>query len=467
MPDAPVTLSKPNPQPVLISLADVGPLSESLGKAHYSYGFAARAFTQMLEMNGVPVQVVVHPEQFKSHEFAEANGFDVAERLHLIFRSTAGIRPIQGAYNVTCFAWEFDTLKGDALADEYIVEDQVRMLKSCDEVWTPCRYTERVLRQHGVSRVRMIPAPIRPRPATKPSREEAFRELNLFESTPLVSSSAGGEAFFKALADEYVGPLGGHRRIIQAMKPGAKVFLTVCNPYDKRKNLASLIEGFLMATQEREDVVLLVKLVTSGMFEPPSGYLFHQIRVLFGNPHCIKEESVILMSGHLSDNQLDSLYAGCDYYLCGSIAEGQNLPLLEAMSAGCLPISTRNTAMSDYISDETAVVIDEGRYSGLISGLAGEVAGKRLSVDYADRYQIAKAIRGALALEPAAHARKVAAARAVVSETYSPSVVYEQITKALTSVRPDLAPAHWTGNAAPASVVGRRKPPWRASSDVS
>ena len=448
MPDVEADRAADAPRSILVSRTDVGPLSRSLGKAHYSYGFAARAFTRMFEANGVPVTTVVNPEQFKTPDYADAHGLQAGEHLHLIFRNSADIRPIAGAYNVACFAWEFDMLKADGLADEYIVEDQVRMLRACEEVWAPCRFTERVLRHYGVSRVRTVPAPIFPRPAERPTRKAAFEELGLFESTPLVSSSAGDEAFFRALADTYTAPLASQRRMRSAMQPGGKIFLTVCNPYDKRKNITALIEGFLMATQDRGDAVLLIKLVTSGMFEPPAGYLFHQMRVLFGIPHALKEESVVLMSGHLSDEQMDSLYGGCDFYMCTSIAEGQNLPLLEAMSAGCVPVTTTNTAMRDYVTDENSVVIEEGRYSGLISGLAGEVAGKRLSVDFADRFSVATAVRRALSLTPEAYAGKASAARAAVDEGYSPEIVYERIGKALTTARPSVAPPAWSASAA-------------------
>ena len=435
--------------PVLVSRTDVGPIAQSLGKAHYSYGFAQRAFSQMLAVNGVPVRLVVNPEQFKTPDYAQAHQIAAGQRLHLIFRSTADIRPIRGAYNVACFAWEFETLKADGLPEEYIVEDQVRMLRTCDEVWTPCRFTERVLRLYGVSRVRVIPAPIAAKPQTRPARRTAFDDFGLFEATPLVSSSAGDEAFFNRLTEEHAGPLGSQPRVRRVLETGGTVFLTVCNPYDKRKNLASLIEGFLLATQGRDDVVLIAKLVTSGMFEPPAGYLFHQIRVLFGIPHCLKEESIVLMSGHLSDAEMDSLYGASDFYVCTSMAEGQNLPLMEAMSAGCVPVSTSNTAMTDYVRPDNAIIIEEGRYSGLISGLAGDVAGKRLTIDYADRYQVAAAIGRALELDDQARAAKAEAARRTITQGYSPEVVYDRMAKALAAVRPELALPAWSPGAQP------------------
>src|SRR5690606_16655141 len=126
----------------------------------------------------------------------------------------------------------------------------------------------------------------------------------------------------------------------------------------------------------------------SGMFEQPAGYLFHQMRAIFGNPHCLHEESVVLFSGFLPDDQLSHLYRLADFYVCTSIAEGQNLPLMEAMVHGCVPISVTNTAMADYVTADNAVTVAEGVYRGLFSGLASDVARSRINISYSDRYQI-------------------------------------------------------------------------------
>src|SRR5262249_30508702 len=40
---------------------------------------------------------------------------------------------------------------------------------------------------------------------------------------------------------------------------------------------------------------------------------------------------------------------------------GQNLPLQEAMAWGLVPITTRHTAMLDYVSEENAIVIRSER----------------------------------------------------------------------------------------------------------
>ena len=54
---------------------------------------------------------------------------------------------------------------------------------------------------------------------------------------------------------------------------------------------------------------------------------------------------------------LNDLYRFASAYLCTSLAEGQNLPLMEAMSHGVVPITTQHTAMLDFIDDQNALVI--------------------------------------------------------------------------------------------------------------
>ena len=263
---------------------------------------------------------------------------------------------------------------------------------------------------------------------------EGLAEL---DSVPLISRSSGDEAAFAKLAKQHTAPLGERTQLKRAMDAG-RLFLTVCNPYDKRKNLAALVEGFLMATAGVEDAVLLVKLVTSGIFESPTGYLFHQIRVLFGNPHCLHEDKIVLFSSFLSEEEMSELYANADFYISAAIAEGQNLPLLESMAHGCVPISTRHTAMLDYIAEENAVVIESRRYRGLIPLLASDVAQSRVEIDFSDRYQIADAIRRALALTPDQLAAKRKAARGV-ADRYGDDSVFAQIRTRLAAI--DKAPS--------------------------
>ena len=433
-----------NTDKLLVSRPSVAPQgSEALGQTHYSYGFAAHKFQRMLEQEGVRVLTIAHPEQFKTETFARSMGLNEGAYAHLMFRSTESIRPIPGAYNIAHFAWEFPYLKADASPDEPIIELQTHMLNLCDEVWVCCRYSARVLEEHGIGNIHIVPSPIEVASPGRGSKALAWEQLGHAESIHLVSFSTNfqGLPFELDREEDYVKlartnarPLGRQPRLQTALEKGGPVVLSVLNPYDKRKNLANLIEGFLLATAGRDDAVLVIKLATSGVVELPEGYLYHQIRLLFGRPHCLDEDRVIFVGGYLSDADMTALYRGADLYLCTSIAEGQNLPLLEAMAHECVPVSVRNTAMMDYITEENAVVIAESEYKGVFSGLGGDVSGKTYPISLCDRYQIADAVGRAINLSTDKVERMRAACRATVEQGYGPDVVFQRVLARLQAI---------------------------------
>lgn len=416
----------------------------ALGRTHYSYGFAARSFTRMLGEAGLTVTPVAHPEQFKSSTYAQVNGLGEAGRPHLIFRSTEEIRTIPGAYNIACFAWEFDVLSEPGLPHVPALEAQTTMLSTCDEVWAPSRFTESVLRAHGITRTCFLPAPVFAPLWQRLGDRSSWDLLADAPSIELVSTSGNFlfgypidvEEDYVRLELLHARPLGAQPRLRKVIEQGGRIFTSVLNPYDKRKNLPNLIDGFMLATQGREDCVLVLKLITSGVVENPAGYLYHQLRLLLGHPHCVQDDRILLVGGYLSDEKMSALYNGSDFYLCTSIAEGQNVPILEAMLHGCLPVSTLNTAMADYLTPDDCVPIRERRFTGVISGLAGDVAGRRYGVDYADRYAIAEAVEAALALPSAEVERRAQCAREVVRSGYSPEALAPRALRRLSEVDP-------------------------------
>ena len=316
------------------------------------------------------------------------------------------------------------------------------MLSTCQEIWTPSRFAEQVMTAHGLSNVHVIPAPMPlPAPHTADGRTR-FAALAEVESIPLVSFSSNFVTHYEAdleqdyvrLAKEASRPFGEQPALRRVVDGGGVVVLTVCNPYDRRKNLANLIEGFLLATADRDDVVLVVKLATSGIVETPAGYLYHQLRLLFGRPHCLFEEKVVLVGGYLEEEQMEALYAGADVYLCASVAEGQNLPLLEAMARGVAPVTVANTAMADYIDETVAVVIPERRFEGLLTQMAGDVARRRYGASFSDRFQIGRTLRQALQLSNAARHALGQAARARVASMFSPEAVFPRIRARLDAI---------------------------------
>ena len=60
-----------------------------------------------------------------------------------------------------------------------------------------------------------------------------------------------------------------------------------------------------------------------------------------------------------------SLYKSARFYLTAASTEGLNLPLIEAMSFGIVPVSPRHSAMIDYINPCNALIIEhEVEYTG-------------------------------------------------------------------------------------------------------
>ena len=421
---------------ILISRPPVAHGGEALGHAHYSYGFAARYFEQMFTNMGIAIKLIRHPEQFKTSEFAQTQGLTTGRYIHLMFRSTEHLRPIEGCYNIACFAWEFPVLKTSGRSDEPRVDQQAQMLSLCDEVWTPCRYGVDVLRRNGVGSTHYIPAPV-PMPESSGSeREAAMRTLSLVESMHLCSLSTPRLEVAARVVAKAIKPFHTQPSLRNALDGDGKIFLTVCNPHDLRKNLANLIDGFLMAARGRKHCVLVVKLATSGSRREPVGYVHEVLKGLFGTPHALDEAQVIFIGGYIPDEQMDALYDLADFYLCTSIAEGQNLPLLEAMARGCVPVSTCNTAMLDYLSEQCAVIIGEKRYLGLIAGTAADVAGERFEISSADRFQVATAVRAALDLAPDDIQAKSLACHDLLVRLFSAEAVFTAVLARLRAVEP-------------------------------
>ena len=417
-------------------------IADQLGQTHYSYSFAARYFLDMFQARHIALKEIEHPEAFKSRAYATSIGLDGPSHPHLIFRSTEDIRPIAGAYNIGCFAWEFEFLSEAGPGDDSVLDNQVAMLSLCQEIWTPSTYARDVMIAHGLPNCHVIPAPIlAPQHPRRAAREDCWEMVRDAVSMPMVSYSsnfvtsyeADLEQDYERLADVYARPLGEQPALKRALEVGAEIFITVLNPYDRRKNIANLIEGFLLGTEGR-DCVLVVKMATSGVVKSPSGYLYHQLRLLFGRPHCINEDRVILVGDYFTELQMNAIYDGADFYLCTSLAEGQNLPLIEAIGHGCVAVSTFNTAMADYLDDATAIRIEERSFFGLVTTLAGDVAKRRYGTAFSDRFNIARAVASAVGLPPPMRETMAEAAARNVRGTFSPETVYAKVRTRLAAI---------------------------------
>ena len=283
--------------------------------------------------------------------------FRTGDCCHLIFKPAELIRLVKGIRNIACVAWEFDKLIVPEMRGPFQPSrDMRRMLSLPDEIWAPCEFTRQVFRANGIRHVYRIPAPILVPPSADPPH---FREI-----APEVDKIAW--------VNLRLG-LGRHRAInrrspsrpsllsdiirdcYQGRRPD--IFLSIVNPHDLRKNLTALIGGFLQFHDEHPNSLLLLKLVVDNAVDRLDTVRTRVLPPRMPGYGPIDTNAVWLTTAYLPDSTLNDLYRVSSAYLCTSLAEGQNLPLQEAMSFGVVPISTCHTAMADYISEHNAVII--------------------------------------------------------------------------------------------------------------
>ena len=406
-----------------------GEMAQLLGAPHYSYRFAEERFLAMFRAHLLPPTRLRMPEYYATAEAFPLGAIDPAlPSLHLIFRSTEQLRLLKFAVNVCCFAWEFDVLKDGSLPGEHPFLNQVRMLQLCDEVWVPSEYTAAVLRRYGLTRVVTIPAPI-PAGSRRVSRAQALASLGAVAVVTLAHNFLLSRPANRALCEsrtstllEWLAP-----RLQGAARPS--IYLAVLNPEDFRKNLDPLLRGFAAFAADREDAILLVKTLTSAN-------RFHLLDVVsdvvpnkFANGTTIESDRIAFFNAYLSEAQMTALYSLADFYLCTSVAEGQNLPLLEAMAHGTVPVTTANTAMTDYIDAADAVLIEAAPVPSDTVHLAGAIAGRPFSVHRASPESVHAALVASHALDEPARAALAEAARARVERRYAQEAVWPLVVE--------------------------------------
>ena len=293
--------------------------------------------------------------------------------IHLIWRSTEEIRILKGAYNIVCFAWEFEVLRDFDLPKTHPFINQRRMLSLVDEIWVPSSYTADILRKYGLENVHFIPAPVEAT-VNRQGSTESLLSLGQLGVVPLHLNSLKTRDVNKLILQKK------KKSLINAIvndnrgTSSKTIFLAIFNPEDERKNLDLLLRSFDYFSQENPHCLLIVKLLTSQkrhtIEEVVSRFVGDKLEgiTIFNN------NNIWLLNDFLSDEKMAALYAFADFYISLSIAEGQNLPLIEAMAAGCISISPSVTAMRDYITPENSVVVKTEEMPEHKGSLAGNIA---------------------------------------------------------------------------------------------
>lgn len=419
--------------------------SQGLGQADYSYSFAMKGFIDALEALEMDFAVIDNPE-FVS-DIRERS--DAAVNIHLGFYPPERLRLLKGAYNIDCFAWEFDRLRSPAEQVSYhAFADQATMLERVDEIWTPSSHGAEAVRHSTSQPVHFVPSPVtsglakRPRTGLLGPRdvEKAARGLVEVQWEPL--------AILPRIQATVEGAARARRTSLPAiigMRPAdepPKIFLSVFNVHDYRKQIAPLISGFLRFTEQDESAILLLKVTTPHRDKAAANRLILEEQIHDAGrliPPIISDR-VWLTHDVLTRDELTRLYDVASFYVCTSYAEGQNLPLIEAMGRGCVPVSVAHTAMSDYITDENAVVMQSERRP-LGPRLSPRYGMFGIETNFIQDTEVAAGLERACRIEGDEYAAKSAAALHTVVETFGLSAFQSRVDTLIQQLQTQQVPA--------------------------
>ncbi|WP_292071884.1 glycosyltransferase [Brevundimonas sp. UBA7534] len=403
-----------------VNETDRSAASDGLGRSDYSYAFAMRGFMEALDEMEIDYTLIQRPESIadiRERSAAEIN-------IHLGFYPPEHIRVLKGAYNINCFAWEFDRLRSrDEIPSDHAFADQIQTLSIADEIWSPSEHGATAVRDSGVAKpVRRAPSPVlsnlvkrgRDHAPTPREAERAARDLGAVNWTPL--------AILPRVKETVEQAAHARTRTLQAILSefeSPTVYVSVLNVHDYRKQAEPMLAGFLRFAETNPDAILMLKLSTPFRGRGLANRILLEDQIANAGrmvPPLVSER-IWLTDDVLTRDEMNRFYDAASFYLCTSYAEGQNLPLIEAMARGVVPVSVDHTAMRDYISDNDAVVVPSHRRPlDLRMSQRYRMVGTAMNV--VEPGDLKRALETAQGLSPEAYAHKSAAALAEVRDQF-------------------------------------------------
>ena len=404
-----------------------------LGGSDYSYAFAMRGFATALDELEIDYLFIANPEYIADIRPRS----DAAINIHLGFYPPERVRLLKGAYNVICFAWEFERLRSRGEVTGYhAFTDQATMLGTADELWVPSSEGVSVVAREVSRPVYHVPSMIPVDPHTKPRAAKSgwrradrlIRAVKDVEWQPLailprIQGTMNGMAR---------GRRGTTRSILYRNMPDhvPTIFLTVLNVHDFRKQLRPMLEGFLEFVTDQPNAYLLIKMTTPDRGKLTANEFLAMDQVSNAGlliPPMVSNR-IWITDQFLTREEMNGLYDLADFYLCTSHAEGQNLPLIEAMARGVVPVSVATTAMRDYVLPENAVVIPSS------TALAEPRISYRynlydLQIDTVTAAGVAQSIREAYSLDEQTYCAKSESAVGVVKHRFNARPIADAIAR--------------------------------------
>lgn len=323
------------------------------GRAHYSWKIVADLYHQGLEAAGLEIQRVVRPEIYQT-EIAQRVMKLRHDDIHLAVKPVEHIRSFYGIKNIFVAGWEFPEFSDRSYGGNPLY-NYISILNHADQIWCWSDFTTNNLKSYGINTAITMPPPV-----IIPSRFE--EKHSILESASLALNT------MRIPVPEDIRPLGD---VLYEYK-GSVIFFSILNPGDERKQIKLMLTAFQMALNKKPNMILIIKLVIDNIFTTV-GNIQEILRVRYRFEG--QSDRIFFIGDTLTYGQMADLMQTANFYLCTSSTEGLNLPMIEAMSQGLVPISSRATAMADYIHEENAIIIEneksltEGMYHFLYDHL--------------------------------------------------------------------------------------------------
>jgi glycosyltransferase involved in cell wall biosynthesis len=404
------------------------------GAAHYSYGAVASKFLAMFERKRVLTSELDRPEIYVAPPKPITSN-----AVHIMFKPFEEFRLLKGAKNIAHVAWEFEKIPTRAL---WLVGDPQRsvpfadylhMLTLPDRLWVGCRHTESVFRLHGIVNVDVIPAPIA---VSEGAFETVANERKQYRRSLSHTRDSITLTALKAPWQRH--GVSGEKTTSTSLSSlrtqYRRMFLSILNPGDLRKNLASLIDGFSLASAADTSICLVIKLIIDNNAISIDEFLgdilpkrYSELELTFGE---ITPSNIFITFDYLSNSALHDMYRAVDFYLSATFAEGQNLPLQEAMANGVVPVIANHTAMSDYVTMDNSVIVNwtGGKSFYAMSRAYGL---SELMIPWITSYDVANAVRFAATLDDIGFLRKQEAAWQTIAEGYSETTILKLVEQSI------------------------------------
>lgn len=413
---------------------DRGDMNRRIGRADYSYAFALKGFATALDNLGIDYQIL--NEVAGIPDIREISSSKKV--IHIGFYPPEKINLLKGAYNIICFAWEFERLRLPSENPSYnAFSDQATMLNLADEIWVPSKHGVESIKPSLNNIVTYMPSPAifdqavrgRRKPSTKRALIKTSASLKNISWVPLNVLPR----LQNVMSNNSQKESSSIQKIISRKTENDPiVYVSIFNAHDYRKNIDSLIRGFDAFSKEYPHAYLFLKLADDQKpHEGPNGSLLHgQMSSPSSLVPSISSENIWLTWDAFTRDQMNGLFDLSRFYICSAIAEGQNLPLIESMTRKSVPISVRHTAMEDYIYDHNSIIINHKKIKAPIEfSQRYKIYG--VSLDFSDEKDVYNALVKSTLLSEEEYSSKSISAFDTVSSVFGPNRIAERLEELL------------------------------------